>query len=261
MTTGTTEPSAPLAPTASPWRRPTIGTAVEIILPVILGFFLQPWQYITIGRVAALRGIDHGGAILTSLDRAIPIVPIFAIPYVSVWFSWIVVYAAVIYVRGFDPGPFRRFNVAVYLSMTASAIIWVLWPTSAAPLYAASPIGDGPLMSWVTGLRGNLETFNQFPSYHVCNPWITTCFAGLHFKRGVKALWVLTVLVALSTVFVKAHYILDPIAGAALGAVMGSLLRRLEERRAFEGASSLTAIVLCALYFAALLPAALLTRR
>jgi membrane-associated phospholipid phosphatase len=69
------------------------------------------------------------------------------------------------------------------------------------------------------------EGFNIFPSLHVAQPTMITCFFWRYWKPGAIAMALLTAGIMASTVFLRRHYLVDIPAGAALG-VMAYVLGR-----------------------------------
>ena len=152
-------------------------------------------------------------------DAAIPFCEWFVIPYYF-WFVFLI--GMVLYGLLFDIRAFRHYMWFVILSYTVTAIIYIAWPN----MQPLRPM-EFPRDNWMTDIVKNLYDFdthtNVCPSIHVLGS-LAVCFAGLHSKtlRGVgwKLFFVIaTVLITLSTVFLKQHSIIDVYTALALGAV------------------------------------------
>ncbi len=157
----------------------------------------------------------------TPLDRALPVVPIFAIPYVS-----LIPYVGVSLIA------FLVFRVRVYRSAALTMII--VWFVSYAfyfflQSYIARPqiTGTDPLSGLIRSIYASDQPYNDFPSLHTS---LSTVIA-IHWWRldrriGVAAAgW--TALIIASTVLVKQHYLADLIAGLALAGVASILVMRI----------------------------------
>jgi membrane-associated phospholipid phosphatase len=153
----------------------------------------------------------------TPLDRALPIVPIFAIPYVS-----LIPYIGVSLVA------FLLFRVRIYRSAAVTMII--VWFISYAfyfflQSYIVRPHFPGidPFSAIIRTIYASDQPYNDFPSLHTS---LSTVIA-IHWWRldrriGITAaIW--TALIVASTVLVKQHYLAD-VAGGLLLATVTSLL-------------------------------------
>lgn len=158
-------------------------------------------------------------AVESVLDASIPFCEWFVIPYYF-WFAFLV--GMVIYGLLFDIRAFRHYMWFVILSYTATAVIYIVWPN----MQPLRPMAF-PRDNWMVDVVKHLYDFdthtNVCPSIHVLGS-LAVCFAGLHSKvlRGVgwKLFFVIaTVLITLSTVFLKQHSIIDVYTALALGVV------------------------------------------
>ena len=157
----------------------------------------------------------------TPIDDAIPVISAFVIPYVSL--------------RPFLYGSlvlFLLFRVRVYrsaaLSMTAVfAVSYLFYFFLQSFIERPTLTGDDLFTGMIREVYAGDQPFNDFPSLHAS---LSTLVAlhWLHVSRrfglGV-AVW--AVLIVLSTVFVKQHYVVDMVAGAGLAYVVSrSMLAR-----------------------------------
>lgn len=153
------------------------------------------------------------------LDAYIPFCEWFVIPYYF-WFVFLVGMA--LYGMLYDIRAFRHYMWFVILSYSITAIIYLIWPN----MQALRPT-DFPRDNWmvdiVKGLYGFDTNTNVCPSIHVLGSF-AVCFAGLHSETlkgwGWKLFFILsTLLISLSTVFLRQHSILDVFAALALCAL------------------------------------------
>jgi membrane-associated phospholipid phosphatase len=146
----------------------------------------------------------------TPVDRALPVVPIFAIPYVSL----------IPYI-GVSLLVFLFFRVRVYRSAAITMI--VVWFISYAcyfflQSYIARPqiTGVDPFSAMIRTIYASDQPYNDFPSLHTS---LSTIIA-IHWWRfdrriGIAAaIW--TALIVASTVLVKQHYLADVAGGLVL---------------------------------------------
>ena len=156
----------------------------------------------------------------TPLDRALPVVPIFAIPYVSLIPS-----------IGVSLIAFLFFRVRVYRSAAVTMII--VWFISYAfyfflQSYIARPhiTGTDLFPGMIRSIYASDQPYNDFPSLHTS---LSTIIA-IHWWRldrriGVPAaIW--TALIVASTVLVKQHYLADVAGGLVLATLTSVFVMR-----------------------------------
>ena len=173
--------------------------------------------------------LNHGPAVLnlqTPIDTALPVVPIFVIPYVSLNPF---VYATLIL--------FLLFRTKVFQS-ACLAVITVMMISFAFYFFAQSEVvrpvllGTDLFTRMIRDVYAGDNPFNDFPSLHTS---VSTILA-IHWWRvdrrvGIPvAIW--TMLIVASTVLIKQHYIADLIFGLALAFSLCWLYMRLLLRKA-----------------------------
>jgi membrane-associated phospholipid phosphatase len=187
---------------------------------LILSLLLIP---AILGTNLIYDSLDHGPNRIfleTPVDRALPVVPIFAIPYVSL----------IPYI-GVSLLVFLFFRVRVYRSAAITMI--VVWFISYAcyfflQSYIARPqiTGVDPFSAMIRTIYASDQPYNDFPSLHTS---LSTIIA-IHWWRfdrrlGIAAaIW--TALIVASTVLVKQHYLADVAGGLVLATVTSWLLMR-----------------------------------
>ncbi len=182
-------------------RRFTLG--IIVLLVVAFVYFLTNFL------VEGMRYYDYS----LPLDALIPFVPFFVVFYMS-YYGLLVLPLFVVK----DIGSYV-YGLAVLLLL--SAFIFLFFP------------GDIPSTSFViTGLSTSMLHFiytvdtlrhNVFPSMHVS----LSFFHALLFHKWYVYLWV--VLIALSTVLVKQHFVLDIYSGLVMGAIAYIVYQRYSE--------------------------------
>lgn len=146
------------------------------------------------------------------LDDMIPFQELFLIPY-ALWFVGII--GLHLYTLVYDVESFRKYTKFLIISMTTSSVIFILYPSYQQLRPAVFPRDN--ILTDIVGLLYLTDTnTNVFPSEHAIGALAVFC-ASLH-TRGLHSPWkttvigIMTVLICLSTVFLKQHSILDVIA-------------------------------------------------
>lgn len=168
--------------------------------------------------------LNHGPAVLhlqTTLDRALPLVPIFVVPYVSLTPF---VYASLALFLLFRTRAFESAAFSMLLAWAVSYFIYYFFQSEVLRPVVTAP---GLFNDMIRGVYAGDNPYNDFPSLHTS---ISTILA-IHWLRvdrriGVPvAVWV--VLIVASTLFVKQHYVADVVLGLALALFASSLFGRL----------------------------------
>ncbi|MFA6032468.1 MAG: phosphatase PAP2 family protein [Myxococcota bacterium] len=144
------------------------------------------------------------------LDYLIPLVP---------WWSW---FYEALFVMPVCMAPIRelpwmrRAAMAVVTCCVVSWVFFVVMPVSTVGFRPESvPITDASTMFlnfiYFTDANGTC-----FPSLHVAIAMVFGLIGMHQWKGWGHALFVLSILISLSTIFTKQHYIMDVVAGAAL---------------------------------------------
>lgn len=187
-----------------------------VTFPMVLLMAIVPF-YIFIGQHVA------GGPVHVPelpLDRALPLRPAWALIYGCLYLFLILLPVFVVrqqtHIR-------RTFWTYVVVWLTAY-VCFLLYPTRAPRPPALS--GDGFVIWGLDFLYSSDPPYNCLPSLHVAHSLVSalTCW---RVHRGVGAAAAgCALLVGLSTLFTKQHYVLDVAAGLVLGAVASAVLLR-----------------------------------
>ncbi len=161
------------------------------------------------------------------LDDKIPFCEWFAIPY-FLWFAYIFVSVAYFFFK--DRGEFYRNVAFLFIGMTICLTIYTIWPNGHDLRPDLDTLGRSNIFTRLIGwLYGTDTCTNVCPSIHAFNS-IGACIA-VYKSRHLKekhilrtATLVLTVLICMSTVFLKQHSIFDVICACILSIVMYALV-------------------------------------
>jgi membrane-associated phospholipid phosphatase len=164
-----------------------------------------------------------------SLDRAVPLVPSWALVYGSLYLFLIVL--PVFVVR--QEEHIRR-TVLAYLTVWATAYVCFLIYPTVAPR-PGEVVGEGFAVSGLRFLYSADPPYNCFPSIHVAHSFVSALAVHRTHRAVGVAATLCAVLVAASTLFSKQHYVLDVVAGTVLAWVAYMVfLRRLSHKTVSE---------------------------
>jgi membrane-associated phospholipid phosphatase len=157
--------------------------------------------------------LNHGPAVLhlsTALDDALPVVPVFVIPYVSLN---LFVYSSLIMFLLFRT---RIFQSACLAMLAAFFVSYGFYIFLQSEMIRPVLTGTDAFTAMIRNVYAGDNPYNCFPSLHTS---VSTIMA-IHWLRAgrrpgvIAAVW--TALIVASTVFVKQHYVADLVAGLIL---------------------------------------------
>ena len=143
------------------------------------------------------------------LDAWIPFCEFFVIPYLF-WFAFLA--GMLLYGLFFDVETFRKMSQFIIITYMTTALIYVIWPSQ----QLLRPVSFDR-QNLFTSIMGHFYAFdtntNVCPSLHVIGS-MAALFAGWHSRYFRKWSWripfiMITILICLSTVFLKQHSLLD----------------------------------------------------
>ena len=198
-----------------PWlrgqlRRGVFGERWSVALATLL--LLAAWY----GMSLLYAPLNHGPNrifLRTPLDQAIPVVPVFAIPYVSLTPYIAATMALLLLLR-------------VRLFRSAAAAMIIAWLVSYAfyfllQSYVARPelTGTDPLTALIRTVYAGDQPYNDFPSLHTSLSTIVAVHWWRVDRRVGLAAGAWTLLIVASTVLIHQHYLADLAGGLILAAV------------------------------------------
>lgn len=168
-------------------------------------------------------GRDHLIDISLPIDRQIPVLPIFVIPYLSFIPILFVVVPAILWRK---PEEFKRFGLVVLVTQMILNVLYLLVP---ATLVRPSISGSDPFTVLLRDLVWQFdEPINTFPSNHVALSVVAILTLGfISGWRKYRLLQVWLLLVCASTLFVHQHVVLDVFGGVVCGGAVTLLTWRL----------------------------------
>ncbi len=171
------------------------------------------------------------------LDDMIPFAEIFVIPY-FLWFAYI--FLTVAYFFFTDRSDFYHCTAFLFIGMTICLLIYTVWPNGhdLRPDIAAAS-RDNIFIRIMNWLYTTDTCTNVCPSIHAFNS-IGACIAifrseRLRSKKALRiSVLILSVLICMSTVFLKQHSIVDVFAACVLALVMYLLVYVPDYARKFK---------------------------
>jgi membrane-associated phospholipid phosphatase len=181
--------------------------ALTLLGWLVIYFFVNRLQ------VDPNRRIDLG----TKLDRKIPYMPLFALVYFSTYVFVLQPF--------FVLSNARQFYWMLTSFVLISVISSLIHATVPSKIERVEQVTIGGLSGWMLGLfQKTCKPYGNFPSMHVglSVPVIAANFmAGGPGIGSIMLIW--AVLIAISTLYTKQHYILDVLAGFMGGLVISAL--------------------------------------
>jgi membrane-associated phospholipid phosphatase len=156
--------------------------------------------------------LTNGYNLKTALDTYIPLVPVFAIPYLLFLPFWIVAFLVAAWKM--NDRLFRAFMIGSISATTIATLTYIFFPT-----YTARPLIDtnGWAASLLSMIYSKDNVFNAFPSEHVLYTTLIALFGTTWKPDWSFLLNGSVVLVILATLLTGQHHLVDPIGGLALG--------------------------------------------
>lgn len=154
------------------------------------------------------------------LDDLIPFCELFTIPY-FLWFGYIAI--GYIFLLLADREEFVRLCIFLYTGMTVCLLIYTVFPNGQLLRIDYDTLGRSNfLIDWIKALQSSDSSYDVFPSIHCLNSFgmhialAKSKKLGKYRKPIVISSFILMILIALSTVFLKQHSVLDIYGAIAL---------------------------------------------
>ena len=186
------------------------------VIVLTIGLMLWLTQYFLINNAARSRRPRFRPE--TALDRRLPVVP----HLVFVYFSTYVLGALPVLIVA-DAALSVRFALSYGIITALSAGVHLVYPSEIVRLETAGRPG----LSWrlIAWFQGICKPYGNFPSVHVAFAALAVIAGYLAAGPIVGSLFLVwAALVAVSTLAIRQHYILDAVAGAALGGGVTALV-------------------------------------
>ena len=196
------------------------------IVPAAIYILLLPTYFIAHLLTKDAQHIS----VATPLDDAIPFLPAFIWIYILAYLQWFIGY--VVIARSSEPLCKNYFG-GHFIAKSITILTFLILPTA---IVLPNADGSGLTYELVRWIYSADNPTNLFPSLHCLESWIVA--RGLMESRAPKyaktAMWLFSILVFMSVVFVKQHFALD-IVGGILVAELGIFLsKKLNFHRVYD---------------------------
>lgn len=168
---------------------------------------------------------QNGKNLALMLDKEIPFVSLFVFPYVY-WYIYIVI--GLIFILSKDRKRYLRTLMAIYIGMCMCYVFYYLYPVE-----ISRPVIDNNTIAnkLVNIIYENDRPVNCFPSIHVLNTYIIMRFTKVKDNKS----WfyytnIIGILIMLSTLFIKQHFILDGVVAIILAEVVILIAKKVEDK-------------------------------
>ncbi len=159
---------------------------------------------------------------IDAIDDKIPFIPVFIIIYVFSYIFWFFSHAIVCITSKKN---FINYVIGLSLAFLIGFVIFVIFPTymnrvdEGLILYSNGNNVFSKLYKFVYIFDGNERAINLFPSYHCLVSLY--CYLGVRKQKKISKVYkvysfIMTILICLSTLFTKQHYIIDVMGGILL---------------------------------------------
>ncbi|MGG7057016.1 phosphatase PAP2 family protein [Clostridium nigeriense] len=168
---------------------------------------------------------QNGKNLALMLDKEIPFVSLFVFPYVY-WYIYI--FIGLIFILSKDRKRYLRTLMAIYIGMCICYVFYYLYPVE-----ISRPVIDNNTIAnkIVNIIYENDRPVNCFPSIHVLNTYIIMRFTKVKDNKS----WfyytnIIGILIMLSTLFIKQHFILDGVVAIILAEVVILIAKKVEDK-------------------------------
>ncbi len=172
---------------------------LAFVLILYIGGYLIV-NYLSVGREAHTLEL--------ALDRVIPFFPWFVIPYL---FVYIAAFLPYFFIK--DHIKFRSVALTYTITTLLAYTIFLLFPVIMNRPSGISTHGIGVVVGLIYAID---FPYNSFPSLHVMYAFLPAFMLLKDYKVAGSITLFMAILIALSTVFIKQHYVLDVVGGIVL---------------------------------------------
>lgn len=177
-------------------------------------------NYIISGSIA-----EKGKNLSLFLDKEIPFISAFIFPYIY-WYVYM--FIGLIFILLKDRRKYIRALLAVYIGMSVCYLFYYLFPVE---IIRPTVMNNSFSNKLVNIIYQNDRPFNCFPSIHVLNTYIVMRYTN----RKENKSWfyytqIVGILIILSTLFIKQHFILDGIAAMILGEIVILISKKIKDK-------------------------------
>lgn len=180
------------------------------------------------GGYLAINWFSHNHAIPVDVsmaaDHAIPFVPVFSFGYLLTYVVPLMIFATIK-----DQKNLHRAVVCFFFATTLAYVFFLVMPVKME--YRPDLSGDTGIFATVTRFIYSVDRpYNCFPSLHVTYPTMCTLVVWKDYKMARWIFAAVSIIVGVSVLLIKQHYIIDVVAGIANAAFFFWLTVKLEPK-------------------------------
>lgn len=169
------------------------------------------------------------------IDDLFPVVPAFSVVYII--FSYLFWISGPVAASLTKRRNFANYIIGLSLAYLIGFLFFVFMPTymdrtkEGLMAFGERPGFFNAFLAWIYSADGSEMAFNLFPSYHCLSS--AYCYLGVRgqpeISRGYRGFSLaMVVLICLSTLYTKQHYIVDVFGGVGIAVVCYALMERLD---------------------------------
>ena len=159
------------------------------------------------------------------LDGMIPFIPMFVLPYVY-WYLYMGF--GLIFLLLKDRKIYIKTFLTLIIGMCICYVIYFIFPTE---ITRPEIVKDGIFNNIVKIVYENDRPFNCFPSLHVLGTYIIMRYIKSDYSRvWFEYTQIVGVMIILSTLFIKQHFVLDVLASIILGEILILLVQAVDDK-------------------------------
>jgi len=176
------------------------------------------------------------------IDNLFPVVPVFSVVYIV--FSYLFWISGPITASLTKRRNFVNYILGLNLAYFVGMLFFVFMPTcmdrTKEGLMAAAerPGFFNAFLAWIYAADGSDIAFNLFPSYHCLSS--AYCYLGIRkqpeISKGYKVFSAgMALLICLSTLYTKQHYIIDVFGGVGIAVAAYAVMEKLDPGKRYAG--------------------------
>lgn len=177
----------------------------------------------TIFGYEIIISVPNNNQLVLPIDSSIPLVPVFAVPYLFATFMFLAAPLLLYFISGWEKT--KPYLIVQTIATTISYIIYLIYPTSTV---RPAVTGTDLFSQMVAFVYASDKPAGLFPSGHVFMSVVIAYFFWKYYPKTRVWVAIILPLIVLSTVFMKQHHVLDIVGGIAVAVLSICLYARFD---------------------------------
>jgi len=191
------------------------GAAAKKFYLITIQSLLYVFLYYVTNYAAYLRSIDRRWIAIPAVDYQIPFLDFFVWPYISAYVLNTV--GVFLITKNTEYEEFKKITAAYFTNLIVLVVFYFVIPMRAV---RADIDPNGSYSLWAMNiLHGAMFPYNTFPSAHVSYSFLTGLIAYSGKYKYRTFIIIDSLLIVLSTLFIKEHVLIDVVTGIILATV------------------------------------------